>query len=410
MSLRPANALRALQRLQVRRLRPATFSTSFLKAGSRFWFAVTVVSQLLFATYIVLFYSLSAVHGHLGDRSRFFNHAYVAGDDVGNLSVAAHILFAFLINLCGALQLVPQVRARAPVFHRWNGRIFIAGAFIVGLAGLYLVWIRGSVGDLPQHLASTLDALLIFLCATLALRNAVARRFAAHRRWALRLFMVLGGVWFFRLGLFLWIVVNRGPVGFDPNTFTGPVLTFWGFGEYLVPLAILELYLRAENRGAGTTNRIAVATLVFAATIAMAAGTFATAAGAWLPAVVTAYQNRYSIVEPLDETIASRGIDEAIAQYHLLKTKEPSAYDFDEDQLNALGYKLIHEHKLSAAVRIFELNVQAYPKSADAYDSLGEGYMDAGDKSNAVANYEQSLRLNPNNRNADAMLAKLGRR
>jgi len=267
------------------------FSKAALKASSRFWFSVTVVSQLLFATYIVLAFGFSAVHGHLGDRARFINHAYVAGDQVGNLAVAGHMIFAIIINLSGALQLVPQLRGRAPAVHHWNGRIFIVGAFVVSLAGLYMIWIRGAVGDLPQHVASTLDALLILAFAALALRNAMAHKFAAHRRWALRLFMVLSGVWFFRLGVFLWIAVNRGPVGFDDATFTGPFLTIWGFGEFLVPLALLELYLRAEKSATSAVRRVATASIVVIGTVMMIAGTVVVATLAWLPAVQRAAAN-----------------------------------------------------------------------------------------------------------------------
>ena len=94
--------------------------------------------------------------------------------------------------------------------------------------------------------------------ATLALRYALARDFKTHRRWALRLFMVVNGVWFFRVGLMFWIAVNQGPVGFDPKTFRGPFLSFWAFADYLLPLAILELYLRTKDR-AGTRGQFAMA-------------------------------------------------------------------------------------------------------------------------------------------------------
>jgi hypothetical protein len=36
-----------------------------------------------------------------------------------------------------------------------------------------------------------------------------------------------------------WSRTNHGPAGFDPKAFTGPFLTFWSFGNYLLPLAIL---------------------------------------------------------------------------------------------------------------------------------------------------------------------------
>ena len=268
-----------------RSLADGTFPAVTLKASSRFWFAVTVVSQSLFATYIVLLFGLSAVHGHLGDRARFNNHAFVPGDHLGNLAVAGHMMFAIIINLSGALQLVPSLRNRAPLFHRWNGRIFIVGAFVVSLAGLYMIWIRGAVGDLPQHVASTIDALLILSFATLALRTAMGRKVAAHRQWALRLFMVISGVWFFRLGVFLWIAINHGPAGFDDDTFTGPFLTIWGLGSFLLPLAILEVYLRGEKLGIGNARKLSMACLIVVATLMIVAGTFQVTTVAWVPAI-----------------------------------------------------------------------------------------------------------------------------
>jgi cytochrome c-type biogenesis protein CcmH/NrfG len=56
---------------------------------------------------------------------------------------------------------------------------------------------------------------------------------------------------------------------------------------------------------------------------------------------------------------------------------------------------------------VFQLNVEAYPQSSNVYDSLGEGYMDDGDKPQAIANYQKSLQLNPKNRGAVEMLRKL---
>jgi tetratricopeptide (TPR) repeat protein len=67
----------------------------------------------------------------------------------------------------------------------------------------------------------------------------------------------------------------------------------------------------------------------------------------------------------------------------------------------------VKANKLEQAVRIFQLNVEAYPNSGNAYDSLAEGYMDDGNKLQAIANYKKSLQLNPANNNAIKMLQKL---
>jgi len=378
---------------------------SSLKAAARFWFVVTVIGQLMFAFAVASFYGLTALRGDFHGWSRFISRGYVSGDSLGNLAVVVHVGSAVGIMLAGALQLIPQIRNRFPAFHRWNGRIYMLTAVSLSIAGLYMTWIRGSVGDIFQHLGSSLNAVLIMLSAAMALRYALARDFKTHRRWALRLFLVASASWFLRLMFFLSLLLF-GPVGFDPTTFRGPLLTFLSFASYLLPLAVLELYLRAQDR-AGTLGRMATAVGLFVLTLAMVAGVFAVTMAIWVPQVKAAYDPRKSIAETLSATIASSGIDQATRQYHDLKAAEPATYNFDENELNSLGYQLIRSKKFKEAIRVFQLNVEAYPQSSNVYDSLAEGYMDDGNKLPAIANYQKSLELNPKNRGAVEMLRKL---
>jgi tetratricopeptide (TPR) repeat protein len=44
--------------------------------------------------------------------------------------------------------------------------------------------------------------------------------------------------------------------------------------------------------------------------------------------------------------------------------------------------------------------VEAYPQSANVYDSLGEAYLLRGDKEKAIENYQKSLDLDPKSENA----------
>jgi predicted Zn-dependent protease len=67
----------------------------------------------------------------------------------------------------------------------------------------------------------------------------------------------------------------------------------------------------------------------------------------------------------------------------------------------------MNQGKIKEAIRIFQLNVEAYPDSSNVYDSLGEGYMKNGEKALAIENYEKSLKLDPANNNAVEMLKKL---
>ena len=377
-----------------------------LPTAARLWYLTAVVGQLVFAFAVASFYASAVVRGNPAAWNRFMPHGYRAGDTVGNVTVAVHLATAVLIVLSGAIQLVPQVRQRVPSLHRWNGRLYMLSAFTVTLAGLYMSWVRGSVGDVTQKLGITLNAVLIMVCAAMALRYAIARDFQTHRRWALRLFLVVSGVWFFRIALALSFLIFKGPVGFDPQTFRGPFLTFLAYASYLLPLAVLELYLRAERSAA--RGRIVMAAGLLALTVAMGVGIFGAAMIMWVPRIKAAYDSRKSIQQTLSATLSAQGIDAAVRQYHQLQATEPAAYDFAERELNSLGYQLVRAERFKEAIRVFELNVEAYPRSSNAHDSLGEAHMTAGDKPQAIANYKIALQLDPANRSAVQALQKLG--
>jgi Flp pilus assembly protein TadD len=120
-----------------------------------------------------------------------------------------------------------------------------------------------------------------------------------------------------------------------------------------------------------------------------------------------AYDAHKSIAETLSATIASSGIDEVTRKYHEFKIAQPAAYNFDESELNALGYQLIQTKQFHEAIQVFQLNVEAYPQSSNVYDSLAEAYMDAGNKPQAMVYYQKSLDLDPKNRNAAEILRRL---
>ncbi len=387
------------------RLELDSFANKSLRAAVGFWFVVTLISQLAFGFAVASFYSLTALRGEYHGWN--FTHGFVPGVTKGNFSVVMHLVSAALIMFSGAAQLVPRVRSRFPVFHHWNGRIYMLAAGTLSFAGVYMHLIRGSVGDLPQHIGATLNAVLIWVFAGLALRYAMARDIATHRRWALRLFLAVSASWFYRLGFFLILAIYRRPVGFDPTTFTGPLPTVMAYAQYVVPLTVLEIYLRAKD-SKGALQRMATAALLFVCTLGMAAGTFAVGMAIWVPQVKAGFDSRKSIADTLDATIKARGVDAAVQQYRDLKATQPGVYKFEEDELNNLGYDLLRRHEFRDAIRIFQLDVEAYPQSSNAYDSLAEGYMDDGDNVLAVVNYRKSLQLNPKNANAVRQLKKLG--
>src|SRR5260221_7750017 len=66
-----------------------------------------------------------------------------------------------------------------------------------------------------------------------------------------------------------------------------------------------------------------------------------------------------------------------------------------ENELNNYGYQLLGLGQHDKAIEILTLVVQRNPKSANAWDSLGEAYGTKGDKKTAIVNFNKSLRMNP---------------
>jgi CubicO group peptidase (beta-lactamase class C family) len=115
---------------------------------------------------------------------------------------------------------------------------------------------------------------------------------------------------------------------------------------------------------------------------------------------------RQSIAHQLGKSIGTDGIAKALEKYPRM-VANTGEYSLDEAEMNGLGYQLLQDGKTKEAIEVFKLNVAAFPKSSNVYDSLGEAYMNDGDKRLAIINYERSLELNGSNKGAVDALKKL---
>ena len=77
-----------------------------------------------------------------------------------------------------------------------------------------------------------------------------------------------------------------------------------------------------------------------------------------------------------------------------------------ERMVDLLGHFALTQDT-TKAIQLFQMNVDLYPRSAKAYDALGEGLMAKGEVKKATAAFEKSLALNPANQHAKEMLKKL---
>ncbi|WP_297516011.1 DUF2306 domain-containing protein [uncultured Caulobacter sp.] len=250
--------------------------------SANLWFAVAAAGQAVFIYFIVAFYGTRTASGRWAAwNDKPLITGYVKGDHAGNAVFAAHVLLAAVVTLAGLAQLVPAFRRAAPALHRWTGRTFLTLACFLALSGAWMAAARGTYLSLISAIAILGDAALILVFAVLAWRTALARRFEQHRRWAMRTFMVVSGVWFLRVGLMGWIVLNGRPLGMTDHM-TGPADVVLAFGSYLIPLAILELHFAARSREKPALEW-AASGVILVSTLYVAAGAFGAFRMMWGP-------------------------------------------------------------------------------------------------------------------------------
>lgn len=258
---------------------------TLLRRSAVIWFTVAALGQFAFVWMILAHYGGNTLVGNFaGWNDKPLIKGYVAGDTTGNFVFAVHVLLAALVTTGGLLQLVPAIRGRTPVLHRWIGRAFFSIAIVMATSGLWLTWIRHTYLSLISGLAVSLDGALILAFAAIAWRRARKREFAAHRRWALRAFMVVNGVWFLRVGMMAWVLLSGGGVGMN-DSLSGPADIVIQFGAYLVPLAVLEAYFRAQASHAQRTKRKAAALILLSAAMTLL-GVCGAVALMWWPYMV----------------------------------------------------------------------------------------------------------------------------
>lgn len=262
-------------------------SRAALKTAGAAWFAAALAGQWLFALYILGFYGGTALRSDWQAWNDRLITGFIDGDVAGNAALVGHMALAVIMNVAGPLQFVPTVRKRAPVLHRWTGRVYIVTAIVISLGALYMVRARVGLGAFNSA-AIQIDALLIIAFAVITLRFALVRKFALHHRWALRTFMVVSGVWFMRIGYMVLGLVFQGDMPGVTSNLDGPTDAVLGYASYLLPLAVLELYFLATDQKA-ISLKVAAAVLVSIATLITCAGIVGLTAFSWLPKVLAQF-------------------------------------------------------------------------------------------------------------------------
>jgi len=118
-----------------------------------------------------------------------------------------------------------------------------------------------------------------------------------------------------------------------------------------------------------------------------------------LPSLLTA-QVKIPTQDEFFEIIRTEGAEKGEEIFHQVREVYPDTVFFSERGMNGLGYQFIFADQFSEAIIVFKMNIEAYPKAWNVYDSMGEAYMYNKEKKKAIKFYKKSFEINPDNENA----------
>jgi predicted alpha/beta superfamily hydrolase len=114
----------------------------------------------------------------------------------------------------------------------------------------------------------------------------------------------------------------------------------------------------------------------------------------------------------IDEETRFRPANELKSHFQKLSEKLGSNFFLNEGLVQYFGYDNLYNTQfgkvnINQAIEYFKLNVENYPESSNAWDSLGEGYLVNGKYTLALSAYKKALELSPNNKSVKVQIEKI---
>jgi len=101
-----------------------------------------------------------------------------------------HVVPGLLFMVLGPFQFSQTIRARHLQWHRWNGRIFLATGFTIGISALLMSFTMQSIGGVTQAAATILFGFFFLFALSKAFWHIRRREVSLHRQWMIRAFAI----------------------------------------------------------------------------------------------------------------------------------------------------------------------------------------------------------------------------
>lgn len=217
------------------------------RAPRRTWVAIVGLVTLFVLIQGFVWHSASrGATGLSGDPSAI---EMLKGPMASIMVLFTHMVLGAVVTVLAVVQLAGPIRQRWPRLHRISGRVMACLALLTGLGGLAYIAASGTIGGPLMSVAFAGYGVLMVIAAIQTPRFAMARDYARHRRWGLRLIVLGLGSWLYRLHYGLWygatctLSDTMCGIAAEPD-FSGLFDQINVFAFYVPYLLVLEWYLR----------------------------------------------------------------------------------------------------------------------------------------------------------------------
>jgi pimeloyl-ACP methyl ester carboxylesterase len=114
-----------------------------------------------------------------------------------------------------------------------------------------------------------------------------------------------------------------------------------------------------------------------------------------------------NVLRRLQRAFAAGGVESLTREYGAVKAYYPE-HEIDDEALNYTGDRLMTTDR-HAGIALFELNVNAHPRSSRAHEFLADAYATDGRRELAIEQYNRAVALDGSNASARSKLATLRR-
>ncbi len=195
-----------------------------------------------FARLMTVLVVLLALLGTATAVVHFLSPHYNPGFDDHPGIVKSHVVLGALYLLLGLFQFSPGIRRQSIRYHRWMGRLLVAGALVTGMTALFLGIVIPFSGFAEQIIISIFGGLFL-ISIVQAVLNVRQGRIQQHREWMIRAYAIGASIVTMRL-IFIPLLMINQPTRIEETAFYSIV----AFGAaFVLHSALAEIWIRATR-------------------------------------------------------------------------------------------------------------------------------------------------------------------